>query len=285
MSKFQKNLIFDSHAVCHFLKYSLSHLSYGDTDTGIIFGFLSVLKVAIERLGTNNFVFAFDSKKSHRKRLFPLYKVKRREKIKTEQERIEDAIMYSQIDALRKKILPDLGFHNVFQKPGFEADDIITSCVQSMPGKSWIVSRDNDFHQLLNSKISMWDFQKRVEFTAGDFTDKWLIPPKEWRQVKCLAGCTSDCVPGIPRIGEKTAIKFLKGEMPQHLKAYQSIIDNQDIVNRNIPLVILPFKGTPKYKIQKDQLKIQSFFKLFEEMGFESYINDFDSWVEVFKLT
>lgn len=285
MSRFQKNLIFDSHAVCHFLKYSLSHLSHEGTDTGIIFGFLSVLKVAIERLGTNNFVFAFDSKKSHRKRIFILYKVKRREKIKTEQEKIEDTIMYSQIDNLRKKILPDLGFHNVFQKPGFEADDIITSCVQSMPGKSWIVSRDNDFHQLLNSKISMWDFQKRVEFTAGDFTDKWLIPPKEWKQVKCLAGCTSDCVPGIPGVGEKTAIKFLKRELPEHHKTYHNIINNQDIVNRNMPLVVLPFEGTPHYEIKKDCLKIQAFFELFEKLGFQSFLDDFESWVRVFKLT
>lgn len=285
MSKFQKNILIDSHAICHYLKYSLSHLSYGDTDTGIIFGFLGVVKVAVERLKANNVLFAFDSKKSHRKRLFPLYKVSRRTKIKTEQERIEDAIMYSQIDELRKRILPDMGFHNVFQQSGFEADDIITSCVLSLPGKSWIVSRDNDFHQLLNSKIAMWDFQKRIEFTAGDFTDKWLISPKEWRQVKCLAGCTSDCVPGIPGVGEKTAIKFLKKELPEHHKAYKSIIDNQAIVNRNIPLVILPFEGVPKYKIKKDDLKIQSFFELFEKLNFASYLSDFDSWVETFKLT
>jgi len=77
--------------------------------------------------GTGNVVFAFDSKTSKRKKLFPGYKQKRHTKDLTDEERAALDEFRVQMRSLRRKILPALGFGNIFQVKGLEADDIIAA--------------------------------------------------------------------------------------------------------------------------------------------------------------
>lgn len=282
-----RTAIIDTHAVCHYLKHSLRHLHTGGIGaTGIIFGFLSQMKQVSEATGQDRFIFCWDSRKSLRRRLFSEYKNKRgKTKVEaTPEEASEDREMYAQIDTLRKVIIPSLGFSNSFIQTGFEADDIIASCVISLPGKKYIVSRDNDLHQLINSETSMWDFQKKVFFTKTDFEVKWGIDPYKWRLVKAIGGCTSDEVPGVPGVGELTAVKYIKGDLPNHYKTYKAIQDGQAVIERNKPLVVLPFKGTPKYRIQNDNISLSAFWDMCEEYQFNSILANFDDWVESFSM-
>jgi len=295
MSKFQRTVLVDCAALGHYVKHSMRYLTNDGTTTGVIYGFLGLIKEAAEIMKPRQFVFAWDSVKSHRKRIYPEYKSNRAPSEKTEEERHEDNIMREQLKILRTDIIPALGFQNSFLTTGFEADDIIAACAISLPGKVFIMSRDNDLFQLLNQHVCMWDFQKKRYFTADDFTDKWRIEPNEWRQVKCMAGCTGDGIGNIPGIKESTAIKFMKGELPQFNKnktpnkKYQAIKDHPHIIARNRPLVCLPFRHgkivTPRYVVKRDQVSISAFWEMCEKYDFNSYLKDIEEWTELLNMT
>lgn len=292
MSKFQKTAVIDCAAIGHYVKYSLRKLKSGNDDTGVIFGFLSIVKNLATLMSPGQFVFAWDSVRSHRRRIYPLYKNNRSGDKKTEAERLENAIMRQQLEVLRKEIIPQLGFRNSFLSTGREADDIIASCCITTPGKKVIVSRDNDLYQLLNKDTCMWDFQNRKYFTDDDFRDKWGIEPYEWKIVKTIAGCYGDGVPNVPGVKETTAIKYMKGELPEYNKdgktlnkKYKAIVDNPELIEFNKSLVILPIKNTPRYRIQKDHVSIDAFWNVCELYEFNSFLEDIEEWVISLKMT
>jgi len=292
MSRFQKTVMIDCAAIGHYMKYSLRNLKSGDDNTGVIFGFLGFVRDIAVLMNPSQFVFAWDSRRSHRKRLYPNYKGNRSPHKKTEEEQNETALMRQQLSILQSTIIPEMGFSNSFLSIGREADDIIAACCLSTPGKKVIVSRDNDLFQLLDQETRMWDFQKRKYFTADDFRDKWGIEPHEWKIVKTIAGCGGDNVPNVPGVKETTAIKYMKGELPEFNKdgktpnkQYKAIQENADLIKNNGPLVILPFKDTPRYQIKKDHVSIEAFWAICEEYEFNSFLDDIEEWVEALKMT
>ena len=94
---------------------------------------------------------------------------------------------------------------------------------------------------------------KKKTITAGWFEKEYGIGPSMWADVKALAGCPGDCVEGIVGVGEKTAIKFLTGNLKTSTKAYGCIIEGREIWNRNLELVRLPYEGTPKLRLKSDE--------------------------------
>lgn len=92
--------------------------------------------------------------------------------------------------------------------------------------------------------------------------------------VKAIAGCKTDEVPGVERVGEVTAIKFIKGELKDSTKAYLNIINSYPIIERNTRLVVLPFLGTPTFKIRVNEYReLRNFVKMCEEFAFKSLMN------------
>jgi 5'-3' exonuclease len=92
--------------------------------------------------------------------------------------------------------------------------------------------------------------------------------------VKALSGCTSDEIPGIPGVGEKTAIKYLSGALKSEHKTFQSIVQNQALFQRNLALVTLPHPETsplyvPEWKIDLDQCHA-----IFQEFNMQSMMEE-----------
>lgn len=276
-------MIIDCHAICHYVKYSLSRLNHEGEGTGIIYGFLSQLFYIQKRLRCNQWVFAWDSQNSKRKEIRPGYKEKDK---KLSQEEIDiNKILYKQFDLLRKRILPRLGFKNNFITDGLEADDIIASiCSNNKKQKKTIVSRDNDLWQLLSPTCDIYDFQKKSRFGVSEFEDGYGIRPRQWGLVKAIAGCTSDKVVGIKGVGNTTAVKYIKKELKTDSKAHQNIVKGLKIIEDNKPFVILPFSGTPKYKIQQNHLKKIRMHNMCQKYGMENLLSMLDEWVKVFKI-
>ena len=146
-------LIVDANNLAYAAFISLRGLSVDELPTGVIYGFfLQVLKLAVE-FQTNDFVFCWDSRKRFRRNIFSEYKNKRDEM--TKEEKAQKQIAYDQFAALRKEILPSVGFENVFMKAGYEADDLIAYVVINPPRslnreKYLVISTDNDMFQLLS---------------------------------------------------------------------------------------------------------------------------------------
>lgn len=105
----------------------------------------------------------------------------------------------------------------VFVKSGFEADDVIGTLAVKAQEKgleAYMVSGDKDFMQLVNSHIFLYSpaigNKELVIFDAEEVKKKWGVGPDRIVDLLSLMGDSSDNIPGIPGIGEKSAVKLLK---------------------------------------------------------------------------
>lgn len=273
-------LIIDSNYLCYVHKFSLSNgLSYRGSRTEIIYGFIKTIFDLARKFETNKFIFCWDSKNSLRKEIYPFYKANRRQEL-TEEEKESNDLAYAQFDKL-KTILPKMGFNNVFEEDGYESDDIIASLVMDGKlGRAVVISSDKDLYQLLEW-CSLCNVRGMV-YSKEMFIREYGIEPHKWKDVKALAGCSTDNVRGADRIGEKTAIRYIKGELKKYNQTFKKIhCFDSDFTRR---LTTLPFEGCPDFrsKLRKDKLSPEKFRSVFAEYGFKSFLDGLDKWEKIF---
>jgi len=275
-------IIIDSNYLCYVNRFALSQgLSYQGHSTEIIFGFLRHVLELSKSYKTTNIVFCWDSRESLRRKIYPQYKMNRRENL-TDEEKESNRQAYIQFDTLKKSVLLDMGFKNVFHQDGYESDDIIASLVIGNSDKNiTVVSSDKDLYQLLDY-CSLYNITKRETYTKSLFMREFGIRPFRWGTVKSIAGCQTDNVEGLTRVGEHTAIKYLKGEIKEGSKTYERIKFFDSSLTKK--LVTLPFEGCENYqkKLQKNNFSEKAFLNIFDKFGFKSFIDNFDEWESVF---
>ncbi len=267
-------LLVDANAIAHQAKHAME-LNYEGMQTGVMFGFLrQIIKISNE-LNTNKIFFFWDSSKSNRRIMFPEYKANRR-KDKVPTEKFFDDQCYKQFNLLKHSLLPDLGF-KCYQAEGFEADDIIATAVQNHKFDFIIVSGDTDLYQLLSDSVSLYKSNNKTIYSINDFKNEYNITPAQWIQVKAIAGCTTDNIPGLPNIGEITACKYLRGELKHTTEAYKKIKSafGKNTIEKNLPLVKLPLEGTPVFPLaipKEFQYSLTNFIRICDKYGFNSML-------------
>jgi len=272
----KKWLIIDCNYLCHRAKHSMGGLSHGNTPTGIIYGFLKSIQALQDQFNTQHIIFCWDSKTSKRKDIFPDYKKKRANRYKdlTKKEIKFEKAFRHQMKMLRTKYLKLIGYKNNFVQAGYEGDDIMASITLNlkMNDEAILVTSDKDMYQLISPKVSFFNPSKGKLFTYQKFMQKYRMPTYDWGSMKCLAGCTTDEVPGIKGVGEKTAIKYIRMDLKPTTKAYQRIVSKKGlrIEKRNRKLVVLPFDGVKNFKLRKDELSNKGWKKVIEELGMKS---------------
>lgn len=277
-----KYSLIDVAALIYSAKYAMPKLYADNQATGILYGFTRYILALQRQFNFDQFIFCFDSINSKRKELYPEYKAGRNNLDETRQ------LIYSQFDIIKNEILPGIGFKNLFEVDGLEADDIIGSLCKTKKSEDEyiIISRDHDLFQLLKENISQHDYISKKLITEQSFFEKYEIDPIEFGMVKAISGCKSDFVGGIQGIGEKTAIKYLNGFLKESSKKYQKIIsdEGQKIINRNIPLVVLPFAETPAFNIVQDEISFEDLTKIFIKYDFASQLtnNSLNKWKKSF---
>jgi len=252
-------VVIDCHALGHQVKHSLGELTHDDLHTGVIYGFIFRILYFSRLFDTNRFAFAWDSRLDKRKEIYPDYKKKKKEL--TDDEIYESSCVVLQFNQLREEILPALGFKNIFHQEGYEADDLIASivnnyqlkiknitCVEKLP---IVVSSDNDLYQLL-FYCDMYLIKSKSIFTAIDFVKKYDMIAPEWQDVKALAGCSGDGVPGIEGCGQVKAIKYLKGELTKG-KIFERITANPETIELTRRLTTLPLEGTKEIHMDDNE--------------------------------
>ena len=283
-----KTLIIDCNNLCYSSFFTFGELSHEEKKTGVIFGFLQRILFLANKFETNKFIFCWDSKKNYRKLIYPEYKANRRKDL-TEQEEIDYALAFKQFDILREKVLPGLGFGNVFQQNGYEADDLIADIVKRGEGSFGVVSTDKDLYQLLYHCFIYNQRTKKV-ITHKDFQELYRIPCTLWSETKALMGDSGDNISGIVGVGEKKAVQFVtntlpKGKILERIKSKES----EAIILRNLRLVYLPYHGIKKIKMimGKDEFDKSKFIDVFVDYGFESFLkkDTLDKWVNLFVET
>jgi len=240
-------LLVDANYLCHRAWHTVGHLAHRGESTGVAFGFLRELDYQKELHGINNCVIAFDHPgPGLRQGILPTYKETRRTKKRTDVEVDQRKDMNAQMVRLRAEYLPALGYRNVLEAEGYEADDIIALAAEILPtsAQAVILTADEDLLQCITPRVRWHSPAKGKTVTFDSFCAEWGITPGEWATVKALAGCGTDDVPGLRGIGDKTAAKYLAGNLKKTTVAYNKILADQDqTIRRNKKLVTLPFPG------------------------------------------
>lgn len=171
--------------------------------TNAIYGFLSMILKLMREEKPDYMVFCYDLKEpSFRKDLYSEYKANRSET----PEDLSPQIPYI------KKIAHLLGIPS-FEKPGYEADDIIgiiTHFAREKGMEVYIVSGDKDFGQLVAEHVYLYDTMKEIKYDPKGVKEKWGVHPHQIIDYLAIVGDTSDNVPGIQGLGPKGAQKLLE---------------------------------------------------------------------------
>lgn len=264
--------LIDSNYLCYKAKLTTGHFAHEGVRTGVVYGFFNQLVKIAEKIDPDKFVFFWDSRQNKRKEILSTYKEKRRQNI-TDEEKLEWKLAFAQFTQLRKKLLPQIGFSNNFLQKGYESDDLLASYVfaeEYGDQEKYIITADDDLLQLLDH-CNIYNPSKDAVSTADKFKKEYGIDPSQWGLVKQIAGCTSDNVPGVEGVGEKTAIKYILGDLKRTHKTYEKIKNNKEVIDRNKELVVLPFKGTKNIKLKEDQFKMSEFLRLCRQFGMNSF--------------
>jgi len=270
----RRYLILDCNYLAHRAKYVFGDLSDKGSATGVIYGFLNDILRLREEFDTERFIFCWDSDSSLRKKIYPQYKANRKDKEYTKEELEFEREFRAQVEALQSSYLYTIGYRNIFCQAGYESDDIIAMvCKTIVPNleEGIIITSDHDLYQLLDNNIICYNPQIKETMTKRKFENTFGIAPKQWIKVKAIAGCSSDNIKGIDKVGETTAIKYLIGELGEMSKAYKNIKAGwKSVVLRNRPLVELPFKGTKSIQLTEDKISQKGWDKVTKSLNMKS---------------
>lgn len=257
----KKTLVVDCNYLCHRAIHTMGTLSFEDHNTDVIFGFLKQILSYAKIHKTNDIIFCWDSVNSKRKKLYSKYKANRHKKDLTPEEIELKKDGYKQFNELKTRVLPLMGFKNIYSQDGYEADDLIATTVMYHEKDFILITSDHDMYQLLDF-TDMWNPSSKKLYTYNNFFNEWGVNPYDWIEIKSLAGCSSDNIEGIQGVGEKTAAKYIKEKLKTSSKIYRKIKKEEEIILKtNVPLVQLPFPGTKVYKIFNNKLDFDNFIQ------------------------
>lgn len=205
-----KLMLIDGHSMAFRAFYALPAENFstsGGQHTNAVYGFLSMLANLLSEEKPDHIAVAFDvGRKTFRTELFPDYKAQREaapEEFRGQVEIIEDALNKLGITTIRKE--------------NYEADDIIATlatAAKPLGFETFIVTGDRDSFQLVNDTTTVLYPMRGVStlhrFTPEAVEEKYGLTPKQYPEFAALRGDSSDNLPGVPKVGEKTAAKWIQ---------------------------------------------------------------------------
>jgi DNA polymerase-1 len=205
-------IIIDSNSIIHRAYHALPPLSTKKGElVNAVYGFLLVFFKVLREFQPDFVVATFDFPA-------PTFRHQEFKEYKATRPKAPDEL-YNQIPKV-KKILNSFNVP-IFEKEGFEADDLIgtisrlASKKQILPEiETIILSGDLDTLQLINQYTKVYALKKGVKDTIlydeRAVRERYGLSPEQLIDFKALKGDPSDNIPGVPSIGEKTAIKLIK---------------------------------------------------------------------------
>ncbi len=222
-----KLMILDGNSIVNRTFYGIRMLNTPDgTPINGVYGFLTVLRKLIEDEKPQALCVAFDLKAPTFRHLqFEAYKAQR--KAMPEELAVQIPIL--------KEVLDSLGIKRL-ELEGFEADDLIGTVSRVCNEQGWecaIVTGDKDSFQLITETTHVRHIKSRMgktettEYTPEVFFEEYGFEPRKIIDLKALMGDSSDNIPGVKGIGEKTAIELIRAYGT--IEKIYSDIDSLDI--------------------------------------------------------
>lgn len=204
----KKILVIDGNSIINRAFYGIRPLTTkSGKHTNAIYGMINIISKQIKALSPDYAAVAFDLKA-------PTFRHEMYEHYKEGRHPTPPELLSQFADA--KECLSLMGIH-VMELEGYEADDIqgtVASLAHtaSEPCESYILSGDRDLLQLIDDKITVLlaTNNDTLTFRSEQFTEKYGILPSQFVDMKALMGDSSDNIPGVMGVGEKTAATLIR---------------------------------------------------------------------------
>lgn len=270
-------MVIDGHSLAFRAFYALPVDSFRTADgqhTNAIHGFISMMLNLLAKEKPTHLAVAFDiSRYSFRTREYPEYKGTRGE---TPPEFIGQVPLLQ--DALHA-----MGITTI-TKEDFEADDILATLAaqgSAQDFKVLVVSGDRDTIQLIDDNVTLLYPSKQgvselTRYDAAKVFERYGIQPHQYPEIAALVGETSDNLPGIPKVGEKTAVKWINeygsleeilrradeigGKVGESLREFKENAIRNRRLNRLIPDVDLPVGPADLERLPFDSEAVKEVF-------------------------
>ena len=265
----KKLVIIDGSSLLYRAFYALPILSYNGIPTNAVMGFLNMLYDIYKKMDPEYVAVSFDkSKDTFRSELYTDYKSTRKP---------APPELIPQFDLIREA-LRTLGAA-VYEVAGYEGDDILGTLAahyeKEMPVV--IVTGDRDALQLSNEQTTVYITQKGVSrmaaMTPEAIFEKYHITPRQVIDMKALMGDTADNIPGVPGIGEKTALKLLTeyktlDNLYAHVSEVKGAVGKKLVENKALAYLsydLATIKKDVPFKFSLDEMKQPVHFSEMEE--------------------
>ena len=169
--------------------------------TQAIFGMVNMLRSLLKECQPSHIAVVMDAKgKTFRHEMYKEYKANRPPMPDDLREQLQYVL----------KIIPAMGLP-LISIPGVEADDVIGTLSKQATQQGFrtmIVSSDKDLAQLVDESVEMVDTMKNIRLDPQGVTEKFGVPPERIIEYLALIGDSADNIPGVPKVGPKTAVKW-----------------------------------------------------------------------------
>ena len=260
--------------------------------TNAVYGFLAILFKVLEDIKPEYLMIAFDLKAPTARHLkYEGYKANRKGMPNELAEQMP----------ILKDILRAMNI-TIIEKEGYEADDVLGTISKRAEKEGLdvtIVSGDRDTFQLTSKNIKVRIPHTKVgktevdTFNEDDIKEKYGVTPKQLIEVKGLQGDTSDNIPGVPGVGEKTALKLIQEyETIENLykkiendednlkpKLKEKLIENRDLADLSRFLGEINLKVPIEEKVCDFKIREwnkEEVLEKFKELNFNRFIERFD---------
>ena len=204
-----KLMILDGNSIVNRAFFGVRPLNAPDgTPTNALYGFLAILQRLLEEQKPEAVCVSFDLKA-------PTFRHKAYEGYKAKRAGMPEELAVQM--PLLKELLDAMGIRR-YELEGYEADDILGTAARICEEQGWdcvIVTGDKDSLQLISERTSVCNVKTRmgqtetILYTPQRFFEEYGFTPEKMVDLKALMGDSSDNIPGVPGIGEKTAMELL----------------------------------------------------------------------------
>jgi DNA polymerase I len=287
----KKIVLIDGHSILNRAFYGLPDLTTSKGEhTNAVLGFINIMLKILEEEKPDYLAVAFDlHHPTFRHEMFTEYKGTRKGMPEELREQVP----------LMKEVLKAMDI-TVLEKPGFEADDILgTLATRAEKEGNYVslVSGDRDLLQLASEKIKVRiPKTKRTgteieDYLEKDVIEKYNVTPTQFIDLKGLMGDTSDNIPGVPGIGEKTASKLITTyksmeNIYEHIdemspsKVTNSLKENKELAFLSKRLATICVDCELEFDIEKatiDHLYNEEVYQLLKRLEFKNLLTRFQT--------
>ena len=282
----KKLVLIDGHSILNRAFYGVPELTNAEgLHTNGIYGFLNILFKILEEEKPDYLCVAFDVKEpTFRHKMYAEYKGTRKPmppELKEQVGVLQDVLTAMQIA--------------VVKKGGYEADDILGTLAkraESVGTEVTLVSGDRDLLQIASDHIKIripktkGGRTETEDYFAKEVLEKYQVTPLQFIELKALMGDASDNIPGVPKVGEKTAIALMTSYgsidgIYEHIEELtkksikESLIANKHLAQ--LSKALAEIKTDCELDITFDDMAIRNFYTkeayhLFQKLEFKNFL-------------